>query len=520
MSLKRIIPIQTCAAEQRLPLFDIGSVRQIEADALSKVESSEKSLMQRAGFSLLRLVRAKYSHAQWIWIVAGAGNNGGDAIEAAICLHKAGYHVGVTLHGHAQSMSQVAANALAQAQLIGLPLIPLDQIDEHVLSCDLIIDGLLGIGLDPDRALSEDIRLLIEKINQCCVPVLAVDVPSGLVAETGDALAACVKADATLTFLTIKPGLVTGQGRQYCGDIYLDTLDMALTSLAKVPACSDLYIASAQPAPRRQNTHKGSFGDVLVVGGASGMTGAVLLASRAALVAGAGRVYTCLLDKNQLHSMPVDMGQPELMLRSYDAIEQTFDLHRAVVACGCGAGQEVTAVLPDLLQRAAFLVLDADALNAIAKSDELQQLLSLRQSKHQWTVITPHPLEAARLLGCTTQEVQANRLEAALQLAERFKVTCVLKGSGTIISTPDCRPLINSSGNAALATAGSGDVLTGYLAANLAMYLHSYQGAYSNALLQGNVAQSVWRHGHAADVWVKQGHIGVLPASRLLELLL
>lgn len=520
MPLERIIPIQTYVVEQKIPLFDLGGVRQIEVDALSQVEFGEKSLMQRAGFSLFRLVRAKYPHARRIWVVAGAGNNGGDAIEAAICLHKAGYQVGVTWFWHAQSMSLDVANAFARAQQVELPLMSLDQLDEHVTSYDVIIDGLLGIGLDPDRALGEDIQLLIEKINQCRVPVLAVDVPSGLVAETGHALAACVQADATLTFLTLKPGLVTGQGRQYCGAIYLDTLDMTSANLAKVSACADLYTASQQVTPRSQNSHKGSFGDVLVVGGASGMTGAALLASRAALVAGAGRVYTCLLDKTQAQSMPVDLGQPELMLRSCDAIEHAFDLQRAVVACGCGGSQDVAAVLPSLLQQAAYLVLDADALNAIAQSNELQQLLSARQSRQQWAVITPHPLEAARLLGCTAQEVQANRLMAAQQLAERFKVTCVLKGSGSIISTPGCRPLINSSGNAALATAGSGDVLTGYLAACWGVQLQACQGDYSNALLQESVAQSVWRHGHAADVWVKQGHVGVLPASRLLELLL
>ena len=244
------------------------------------------------------------------------------------------------------------------------------------------------------------------------------------------------------------------------------------------------------PAPRAHASHKGSYGDVAVVGGEGlaargmGMAGAALLAASAALHSGAGRVLLALLDDGHLQ---LDPQQPELMLRRFDALA----LEQLTVVCGCGGGQAIARVLPEVIARAARLVLDADALNAIATQAALHALVVARGQHGQPTVITPHPLEAARLLGVTTAEVQADRLNAAQQLADQFNCVAVLKGSGTVIAAPDRVPAINPTGNARLATAGTGDVLAGMVGAHLAAGASALRAA----------SEAVYQHGQAADVW-------------------
>jgi hydroxyethylthiazole kinase-like uncharacterized protein yjeF len=245
---------------------------------------------------------------------------------------------------------------------------------------------------------------------------------------------------------------------------------------------------------RPHASHKGSYGDVAIVGGEGlalrgmGMTGAALLAASAALHAGAGRVLVCLLDPAETAAASV---QPEWMLRRFEALE----LENLTVVCGCGGGQAVRSVLAAVLQRAGTLVLDADALNAISAEGSLQQVLAARSGRHRATVLTPHPLEAARLLHTTTAHLQANRLAAAQRLAEQFQCVAVLKGSGTVIASPQGTPCINPTGNARLATAGTGDVLAGLIGAHLARGETPRQAA----------EHAVYAHGQAADAW-PEGH--------------
>ncbi|MDP2416797.1 MAG: NAD(P)H-hydrate dehydratase, partial [Hydrogenophaga sp.] len=249
--------------------------------------------------------------------------------------------------------------------------------------------------------------------------------------------------------------------------------------------------------------HKGSFGDVLVLGGqdmavnGSGMTGAAVLAARAALHAGAGRVYVGLLEAPPPAANAVrwDPESPELMFRDVNTLLQSPLLTTAAVVCGCGGGTEVAKVLPQVLSLAHTLVLDADALNAIANDSALQAQLSQRSSKGWLTVLTPHPLEAARLLGCSTDELMADRLLAAQSISDRFTAVCVLKGSGTVISAPHQTPLINPSGNASLGTAGTGDVLAGMLGTALA------PPGSTPEQRQDRLAQAVFQHGWLADLW-------------------
>jgi hydroxyethylthiazole kinase-like uncharacterized protein yjeF len=326
----------------------------------------------------------------------------------------------------------------------------------------------------------------LRQMHSTAQPVLSVDVPSGLNADTGvTSIPACSDAASTrfcITFLSLKPGLFTAQGRDSAGTVWFDDLGCG-SGIAEAPAACLAGMPTA--APRSHASHKGSYGDVAVIGGASGMAGAALLAASAALHAGAGRVFAGLLDPS---AAPVDVAQPELMLRDAD----TLDLSGMTAVCGCGGGTAVRAVLPRVLATAAALVLDADALNAIAGDSALQAQLASRTRRGKPTVITPHPLEAARLLNCTAADIQADRLAAARKLASRYGAIAVLKGSGTVIAGSSGRPpVLNPTGNAALATAGTGDVLAGMIGAALASGQPPFEAAH----------HAVWRHGHIADTW-------------------
>lgn len=394
-----------------LPLFDVAASRRVETRALAHTPD----LMARAGLAVAKLALALRRGSGPVWVVCGPGNNGGDGRIAAQHLRDAGLPVHV---GH--------------------------DAPEHPA---LVIDALLGLGLN--RAPPDDMLATIAAMQACGAPVLAVDLPSGLLADTGQpAGERAMRADHTLTLLTLKPGLFTGEGRAHAGRIWFEDLGIA----ADEPPTADLLGPPLRPV-RGATSHKGSHGQVLVVGGAPGMQGAARLAARAALACGAGRVYVDLLG-HPVHE-PADPGRPELMRGAL------HDVPQAVGVVGCGAGAAIAAALPALLQQLPRLVLDADALNAVAGDAALQALLRARPAGS--TLLTPHPLEAARLLGRDTVGLQADRLAAARELAERCGCTVVLKGSGSVIASPGERLAIAASGGPALATAGSGDVLAGWL---------------------------------------------------------
>ena len=464
--------MQAITADRAWPLYDIAATRHIEQAAAASLPVH--ALMQRAGLAVARLALAVAPHARTIWIACGPGNNGGDGLEAAAQLQSHGKHAVVTWPGDAGRLPVDAQASLRHAQAAGVIFA-----SEPPASCDLVIDALLGIG--SNRAPQGQLAAWIEAINAQPAPVLGVDIPSGLDADTGSGTS--VRASHTLALLALKPGLFTNGGRDACGRVWLDSLAAGATRETPAPIA---WLASPPPPKSRLHaSHKGSYGDVAVIGGAPGMAGAALLAASAALHAGAGRVFVGLLDTN---AMALAAAQPELMLRRWESLP----LAGQHVACGCGGGDAIRAVLPLVLSTAGSLVLDADALNAVAADSQLQSLLQARsRRKDRPTVLTPHPLEAARLLGSSTAQVQADRLAAAQALARRFGCTVLLKGSGSIVAAPGQLPSINPTGNARLATAGTGDVLAGCVAARLAAGSPPFEAA----------AGAAWLHGLAADRW-------------------
>lgn len=457
--------MQRVTPDRPWPLHDAAASRAAEAQAASTL--APHALMQRAGESVARLALALAPHAQRIWIACGPGNNGGDGFEAALHLKRWGKDPIVTWSGDAAKAPADALASLQRMRDAGVTLA-----SEAPSAFDFAIDAMLGLG--GGRPLEGVLAQWAALMR--AAPVLAVDLPSGLGTDTGCGNA--VHATHTLSLLTLKPGLFTGAGRDFAGHVWFDSL----ATTHEVPATA--WLTGPRPAAARlHDTHKGRHGDVAVIGGAAGMTGAALLAASAAIHAGAGRVFVALLGDGP----PVDLLQPELMFRAWD----TLDLSQMAVACGCGGGDAVRDALPRILSTARDLVLDADALNAVAADAQLQSLLRSRNRRGASTVLTPHPLEAARLLGLQAADVQRDRLSAAQALAGRYGGIVVLKGSGTVTAAAGHAPFVNPTGNGQLATGGTGDVLAGLVAARL--------HGRPNAMLA--TAQAVREHGALADSW-------------------
>ena len=460
--------MQRLTPDRPWPLHDVAGARAIEQAAAATLPPH--TLMERAGLAVARLALAIAPHAKHVWIACGPGNNGGDGFEAAMHLRGWGKAVTVTWAGGEPKAPADARASLGRARKAGVAIAP-----EPPAQFDLAIDALLGIG--STRPLEGALRDWADRMNAGGAPVLAVDVPSGLASDTGTGDP--VRATHTLSLLTLKPGLFTGKGRDACGETWFDGLGVDTSRHA--PAA--WLTAPPVRTPRPHESHKGSWGDVAVIGGAPGMAGAVLLAGSAALHAGAGRVFVAMLGE----ALPVDLAQPELMMRDW----QSLDLSAMTVACGCGGGDAVRSALPKVIATAKALVLDADALNGVAADTQLQALLQARGRRGRPTVLTPHPLEAARLLASSTKDVQADRLGAARALAQKFSCVAVLKGSGTVVAAPGEPVRINPTGNARLGTAGTGDVLAGLVAARLAPGGDAFDAA----------SAAVFDHGLAAERW-------------------
>jgi hydroxyethylthiazole kinase-like uncharacterized protein yjeF len=461
------------------PICDVTAIRALEAAAC------DAPLMERAGTAAAGDARLLVPRtADPIAVFAGPGNNGGDAFVVARYLASWGYPVSVVFDGDPARLPADARAAFDRWRSGGgTPMASPPSLGD----CALVIDGLFGIGLG--RPIDGRYAEWIGAINRSGAEVLALDIPSGLDADTGSAHGPVVEATNTATFLALKPGLVTGDGVEYAGrvrvhDLGLDPRDRGVAHGVLV----DWAAARHWLPVRRRNAHKGTFGTLAIIGGANGMTGAPLLAGRAALYAGAGKIMLGLIGDAPF---PADVTHPELMLRNADELLRG-DPTAIVVGPGLGQSRHAADVLARTLPRAVPLVLDADALNLLALEPALGARVASRKAP---SLMTPHPAEAARLLQTSTGVVQGDRVAAAKAIATRYHACVALKGAGTVCAAPDGTWSINATGNPGLASGGTGDVLAGIVGAFVA------GGSDSWRALQAGVSV----HGAAADLLAAEG---------------
>ncbi len=484
-----------------VPLYRAASVRELDRLAIENHGIDGYDLMRRAGRRAFEILRGRWPEARTVSICCGGGNNGGDGYVMARLARESGLAVQLIAMKAPDQLSGTAAQAandwLAAGGMAESP-------DER-LRGDVVVDALLGTGLD--RPVRDDYARLIDRINDTGRPVLSVDVPSGLDADTGIPLGRCTRADATVTFIGRKRGLYTGQAGRWCGAVLFDALDTPAATHAAIDADATLLQAgrlhAALPA-RPADTHKGDLGRLLIVGGNHGMAGAPVLAGRAALRTGSGLVT---LATRAAHATLAPALQPELMSSGVETLEDFEPLIESadVLALGPGLGRDdwAQALWNRSVEQDCALVVDADGLN----------LLAARPTRRGNWILTPHPGEAARLLDTGIAEIQADRFAAAAALAERFDAVVILKGHGSLVAGPGAAAAVCAYGNPAMASAGMGDALTGIVASLLGQGLKPYEAACCGVLahaLAGDRAARGRRQILAGDLI--KALAGVLPA--------
>lgn len=489
MSSYRVIP-----KSDQLP-YALYSARQVGAFdrmAIEQFHIPGEVLMERAGTAAFALLRQRWPNARDITVLTGTGNNGGDGFVVARLAKQAGMSVRVLQLGDGDKIKGDARlNAERFSGMLG------EWQDYHglPLHTDVIVDAMLGTGLERD--LSDAWAQAVQDINDHAAPVLAVDIPSGLHSDAGVVMGKCVRASASISFIGFKQGMFTGAGPEVCGELFFDPLELPARVYASEVLSArriDWARLSQQLAPRSRIAHKGYFGHVLVVGGELGFGGAARLCAEAALRTGAGLVS---LATRPQHVAPVLAARPEIMVHGVEQADQLRELIRqaSVIAVGPGLGQGEwgKALWEVLSQSGRPMVVDADALNLLASAPG--------QMNDDW-VLTPHPGEAARLLGECSLQIHSDRFAAASRIQQRYAGVVVLKGAGTVIHGQGKLPAaVCSDGNPGMASGGMGDVLTGVIAGLLAQGFGSQQAAEMGVCL----------HAAAADqVAIEQGERGML----------
>ncbi len=444
---------------QRLPknLHLAGQVREFDRRAIEDHAVPGYTLMSRAGEAVFAIIRERWPNAGTLAIVCGAGNNAGDGLVVGRLALAANLTVHLITLRPVDRLAGDAATAWQEFKAAGGEAVDFSEL--LLADADIIVDGILGTGLD--RPVDGAFAQAIDTINEQGKPVLALDIPSGLSADTGLSMGTTIKAAATVSFVALKAGLFLGQGPGFCGEIFFDGLDVPVVVYDGSDPVAELLQKKEIPAllsPRTKTAHKGNFGHVLIVGGGPGMPGAACLAGEAALRGGAGLVSVAT------HPGHLDFfaRRPELMCHGVDEPDQLTSLMEKadVVALGPGLGQSDWA---RLLWDAAIaidrpLVIDADGLNWLAK---------FPARRNDW-ILTPHPGEAARLLDTDGKSIQADRLAAVLSLHGKYGGVAVLKGAGTLLADGSRPPALCRFGNPGMAVPGMGDVLTGLIAGLLA----------------------------------------------------
>lgn len=479
-------------------IYSVATVREIDRAAIEGVGIAGYTLMTRAGAAALSEARRRFPEAKRWQVACGAGNNAGDGYVVARLAASEGIVVSVVALVDPETLQGDAALAYVDFVSEGGSVLPwAGQLDSEA---DLIFDALLGSGLERD--VDGDFALAVAAINAHTADVVALDLPTGLHGDSGAVMGFAVRADLTVTFVGLKAGLFLRNGRDYCGQLAFADLGIPAKcrqgSQSEFRRIDDDHLQRSLPA-RRRTAHKGDFGHVLVIGGGAGMPGAVRLCGEAALRAGAGRVS---IATDPGHAAHIVSSRPELMCHGISSVQELQPLLAIadVVAFGPGLGRSswaqdlVTALSTD--ERPA--VWDADALNWLAETP----------TKSPNRVITPHPGEAATLLGLQVAEVQTDRLAALRGLVDGFGGVAVLKGSGTLVSSTSGAPWICTAGNPGMAAPGMGDVLTGIIAALIAQGLTPEDAA----------AIGVEVHARAGDKAAEQGERGLLASDLLAQL--
>jgi ADP-dependent NAD(P)H-hydrate dehydratase / NAD(P)H-hydrate epimerase len=480
-------------------LYSTAQVRALDAHAINELKIPGYTLMKRAGEAALRYLRTRFPMAHRIVIVCGSGNNGGDGYVLARFAQAAGLTVTVLAAAEPETLRGDARQAYEDFRASEGWIKPFSS--EQLGFGEVIVDALLGTGLK--GSVREEFARVIHAVNSAGTPVFALDVPSGLDSDAGTVHGEAIRADATITFVGLKTGLFVGDGPEYAGTVFFDDLELGdAPQLGLSPRLTRIVEAEINTAlPRRRRaSNKGDFGRVLIVGSGSGMPGAARLAGEAALRVGAGLVTVAVAPENVA---AIAAGRPELICLG---VKEQGDLEGAieradVIAVGPGLGRTrwSHAALEAVLGARKPLVVDADALNLLAEGGP--------QPREEW-VLTPHPGEAGRLLGSRAEEVQKDRLGALDRLLDRDHGTVVLKGAGTLVGAASRTPGLCERGNPGMATAGTGDVLTGTIAGILGQCGDPWAAARVGVLV----------HAMAGDAAARGGERGVLASDLLREL--
>ncbi|MBV8909749.1 MAG: NAD(P)H-hydrate dehydratase [Gammaproteobacteria bacterium] len=480
-----------------IALYSTAQVRALDAHAIDQLGIPGYTLMKRAGEAALRYMRTRYPVAHRVVIVCGAGNNAGDGYVLARFAQAAGLTVTVLSATDTEALEGDARQAHADLRASGGTVRPFEAAE--LSAGEVIVDALLGTGLTGN--VRPELLPVIRAINAAGLPVFALDVPSGLDADRGTALGEAVRAEATVTFVALKTGLFLGDGPEFAGTVFFDDLELAADP-AQQPRLTRIVEAEIYGAlPRRARAaNKGDFGRVLIVGGGVGMPGAVRLAGEACLRSGAGLVTVATAPENL---SAIVAGRPELICVALTSETVLADaMERAdIIAVGPGLGRTAWArdALNQVLGSRKPLVVDADALNLLAEMKA--------PPRASW-ILTPHPGEAGRLLGVKAENVQRDRLTALEQLVSRFDGTVVLKGAGTLVGSRGRTPGLCERGNPGMATAGTGDVLTGTIAGICAQCADPWTAARVGVLV----------HAMAGDAAARSGERGVLASDLVREL--
>lgn len=459
-------------------LYQTAAIRQLENLAMTTANISADELMHRAAHAALQLLRERWPNAKKIAVICGKGNNGGDGMVLAQLAKKADLRVSIYSVTPATELSGLPAQQAQACRDAGMELLPIPSTGfQHY---DVLVDALLGIGLVGE--VSGVYQSVIQLINSSHLPVLALDVPSGLDADTGALHGCVVKANVTATFIGLKLGLMTGAGPEYSGDVYCDELGIPQQYREQAPITARLLGNGESKAwlPKRpRDAHKGLFGHVLVIGGDYGMPGAVRMAAEAAARVGAGLTTVATHPE---HIAVVSSMRPELMCHGIVEATQLQPLiaKATVIVLGPGLGQSEWS-------KSLWQVAMASALPKVVDADGLNLLAKMPQRFDNW-VLTPHPGEAGRLLQTEHSSIQADRLAAAQALQQRYGGVCVLKGVGTLIVAAEQLPAVCTAGNPGMSSGGMGDVLSGVIAGLMAQGLLPWQAAQLGAYIHGQAA--------------------------------